>query len=418
MERDGWGDAPRHLSRGPPVPLLRTLLYLLRDRTGRLRFEKAKAHGNDIMNNLADKLANEGREKGRVLNINSLTVPDGWVDSAPVLCHQPLDYLTKLIVRACIEAPAKTLKFEAFSDRWMVTLGHMFGVVLDPGNYIKEVWRLAIPEGMKEVLWKEMNGAQVLGHRYHGRGHERSDMGRFCPCGLEMTLGHILVGCEVYMLQPLMEVLLAALDALHPGSSFKTLSPDSWGTSPWYPLLALGSLEELAYPIVKGRKKILRRLKKSRQQRVWMIGAYYWALWKWRMKEIHDAGFNFVPANCVASLRDTLAQPVPRHLLTQTVGDEGGEGLPGVAPDPAPAPLLGDLTKLPPPISLLARQNAGQRLSDRGKSILRALQMPDARGQRLSDRGKSILRALQVPDAHGAPAPRARRGSDPADPRR
>ena len=25
-----------------------------------------------------------------------------------------------------------------------------------------------IPEGMKEVLWKEMNGAQVLGHRYYG----------------------------------------------------------------------------------------------------------------------------------------------------------------------------------------------------------------------------------------------------------
>ena len=33
MERDGWGDAPRYLSRGPSTPLLQTLLYLLRDRT-------------------------------------------------------------------------------------------------------------------------------------------------------------------------------------------------------------------------------------------------------------------------------------------------------------------------------------------------------------------------------------------------
>jgi len=271
----------------------------------------------------------------------------------------------------------------------------MFGVVLDPGNYIKEVWRLAIPEGMKEVLWKEMNGAQVLGHRYHGRGYERSDMGRFCPCGLEMTLGHILVGCEVYVLQPLMEVLLAALGALHPGSSFKTLHPDSWGTSPWYPLLALGSLEEVTYPIVKGRKKILRGLKKSRQQRVWMIGAYYWALWKWRMKEIHDTGFNFLPANCVASLRDTLAQPVPKHLLAQTVGGEGSEEIPGVTPGQAHAPLLGDLTKLPPPVSHLVTRDVGQRLSDRGKSILRALRVPDASGRpRRVSRREAILQAL------------------------
>ena len=413
MERDGWGDAPRHLSRGPPVPLLRTLLYLLRDRTGRLQFEKAKAHGDDVMNNLADKLANEGREEGRVLDIGSLAVPEGWVDTAPVLCHQPLDYLTRLVIRARMGAPAKTLKFEAFSDRWMVTLGHMFGVVLDPGNYIKEVWHLAIPEGLKEVLWKEMNGAQVLGHRYHGRGHERSDMGRFCPCGREMALGHVLVGCEAYVLQPLMEVLLAALGTLHPSSSFKTLSPDSWGASPWYPLLALGSLEELAYPIVKGRKKILKGLKKSRQRRTWMIGTYYWALWKWRMKEVHDTGFNFVPANCAALLRDALALPVPEHLLTQEVGGEGDKEPPGVVPNQKPAPLLGDLTKLPPPMSHLAGRSAEQRLSDRGKSILRALRAPGAHElshltgrsaeQRLSDRGKSILRALRAPGAHERP---------------
>ena len=60
MERDGWGDAPRHMSRGPSTPLLQYLLYLLRDRTGRISFVKAKAHGDDLYNNIADKLANEG----------------------------------------------------------------------------------------------------------------------------------------------------------------------------------------------------------------------------------------------------------------------------------------------------------------------------------------------------------------------
>jgi len=46
-------------------------------------------------------------------------------------------------------------------------LGNMFRVVLDPGNHIYKVWGLSIPEGLKEVLWKEMNSAQVLGHRYY-----------------------------------------------------------------------------------------------------------------------------------------------------------------------------------------------------------------------------------------------------------
>ena len=395
MERDGWGDAPRHFSRGPPTPLLRALLHLLRDRTGRLRFEKAKAHGTDNMNNLADSLANEGRAKGRVLDISSLTVPDGWVDTAPVLCHQPLDYLTRLVVRARVSAPAATLKFEAFSDRWMVTIGLMFGVVLDPGNYIKKVWSLTVPEGLKEVLWKEMNGAQVIGHRYYGRGHTRSDMGRFCLCGSEMSLGHILLGCGAYNLQPLLASLQEVLGAIHPGSSFKTLSPDSWGTSPWYPLLALREIEEIAYPIVKGRKKILKNLKKSRQRREWIVGTYYWALWKWRMKEIHDDSFNFVPANCELSLRDMLNAPVPAHLLAAAEDSGPGEDSPRTEHNPKPAPQLGDLTKLPPPISHIAGGSAGKQLTRSGRSILRAIL---ARGKDESpqyvSRQEVILRAL------------------------
>ena len=361
----------------------------------RLRFEKAKAHGSDVMNNLADKLANEGQVNGRPLDIESLTVPSGWIDTAPVLCHQPLDYLTRLAVRARVAAPAKTLKFEAFSDRWMVTLGHMFGVVLDPGNHIKGVWHLSIPEGLKEVLWKEMNGAQVLGHRYYGQGHDRSDMGRFCRCGVEMSLGHVLLGCGAYQLQPLISILQTALGALHPESNFRTLSPDSWGASPWYPLLALKTLEEMAYPIVKGRKRILRKLKRTRQQREWIIGNYYWALWKWRMKEIHDTSFNFLPANCVASLHDTLAMPVPAHLLTRSAEDGGGEGPPLAVPGPASAALMGDLTKLPPPVSHVLAEGTGRRLSDKGKSILRALQAPTAiECPHSLPRGKVILRAL------------------------
>jgi len=91
-------------------------------------------------------------------------------------------------MRAMVQTPTDTIKFGAFSDRRTVTIGNMFGVVLDPGHHIGKVWRLAIPEGLKEVLWKEMNGALVLGHRYYGTGLPKSDMGWFCTCGDEMSL--------------------------------------------------------------------------------------------------------------------------------------------------------------------------------------------------------------------------------------
>jgi len=72
-----------------------------------------------------------------------------------------------------------------------------------------------------------------------------------------MTLGHILLGCGSYKLQLLMDVLLDILGKISLAHSFKTLHLDAWGTSPWYPLLALRELEETAFPIIKGRKKLL-----------------------------------------------------------------------------------------------------------------------------------------------------------------
>ena len=132
MERDGWGDAPWHMSCGAPTKLLQHFLHLLRDRTGRLTFEKAKAHGTDIMNNRADELANQGRTSGRVWDIGGLVVLGRWVDTAPVLCYQPLDYLTKLVVRHKNIPPVATVKFGSFLDRWVVTMGNMFGRIPRP----------------------------------------------------------------------------------------------------------------------------------------------------------------------------------------------------------------------------------------------------------------------------------------------
>lgn len=93
-----------------------------------------------MCNNITDKLTNQGRVTGRIFDIGALQVLAGWVDTSPVLCHQPLDYLTRLVVRHKRVPPAGTIKFCRFSNKWTVLLGNMFGRVLDPGQHIGNIW--------------------------------------------------------------------------------------------------------------------------------------------------------------------------------------------------------------------------------------------------------------------------------------
>ena len=163
---------------------------------------------------------------------------------------------------------------------------------------------------------------------------------------------------------------------MSPDDTFKTLHPDEWGYSLWYPLLALRAIEEAALPVFKGRKAILKALKKSRQRREWIIGNYYWALWKWRMKEIHEEKFKFVPRLCTELLRKTLLTPIPAHLLPVSSSDRGGSDTTSPAAEPGPITQKGDLTLLPPPVSCLVNDGAQACLSRKGKSILRAITVP------------------------------------------
>jgi len=111
------GDSPRHLTMGASTHLLQYALYLLWDRSGRISFVKAKAHADDANNNLADFLANQGRLQGCVMDLSQLVPPTNWVDTALVLAHQPLDFLTKLVVRHSVTAPTSMLRFTCFADR-------------------------------------------------------------------------------------------------------------------------------------------------------------------------------------------------------------------------------------------------------------------------------------------------------------
>ena len=380
MERDGWGDAPRHFSRDAPTGLLKSLLYLLRDRSGRIAFVKAKAHADDENNNLADFLANEGRLHGRLMDIGRLTVPPGWVDDFPVLCHQPLDYLTKLVVRHQVPAPSSTLQFTRFSDRWTVTLYNLFGVILDPGRYIANVWKINVPQKLRETLWKEMNGTLVLGHRYYGK----SDLGRWCKCGVALSLDHILVGCAHYKLGVLQAVLLEHLRRVSPKLPTRSLSLDEWGRSPWYPLLALCRIERNAFRPSKTVRRPNEALSLSRPVREWLIGTYFWHLWRWRMKEIHDSSFSFIPDRFVDTLATALAcaPPVPERPDKAPGASAPSRSSPPVSP---PAPGTAVTHGTPPPrapsvpnrrdniLWVLLSQPSAPQFSGRRAAILRTL---------------------------------------------
>ena len=92
---------------------------------------------------------------------------------------------------------------------------------------------------------------------------------------------------------------------------------------------------------------------------------------------------------------DTLSAPVPAHLLRQATTDVDGKEPPNGIPGPRAAPLVGDLGRLPPPVSHLLKQGDRVQLSTRSKAILRAIQAPIvAEHSRCLPRREAILRAL------------------------
>ena len=116
------------------------------------------------------------------------------------------------------------------------------------------------------------------------------------------------------------------------------------------------------------------------------------------MKDIHDASFSFVPHNCADSLRQRLLTPVPLHLLTQASGDDVDTDTQAAPNGFTPRVQTGDLTRLPPPVSMLtsgSKPERESRLSSRGEAILQALRgYGTTPGARVPSTRDKILRAL------------------------
>ena len=287
-ERDGWqsfrlldaalcSDARSHAN------IFRFLLYLLRSHVGRLDFSWVKGHSSDPMNCLADALANEGRIDGRVLDLGSFRPPPGWVDVSPVLNGTPLHDITTSLISAIIPIPLISDKFRVFRSQWYWFFRSVFSRSLDFGLYFSHIWSANLPAGFRNLIWKDSSAALPIGHRYHG---PLDDM-RFCPCSCPLSLSHILSGCDSFPISSLyVDILLPRLRELAPSVSYRTMFPDEWSSPDgvrWFPLLCLKSLE------YSGPSRAERRqLNSSRYDREWAIGSFFWAVWKYRMKLIHE----------------------------------------------------------------------------------------------------------------------------------
>ena len=287
-ERDGWqsfrlldaalcSDARSHAN------IFRFLLYLLRSHVGRLDFSWVKGHSSDYMNSLADALANEGRINGRELNMNFLRPPPNWVDVSPVLNGAPLHDITTSLTSAIIPAPLLSDKFRDFRSQWYWFFRSVFSRCLDFGLYYSHIWSANLPAGFRNLIWKDSSAALPISHRYHG---PLDDM-RTCPCSSPLSLSHILSGCDIFPISPLYgDILLPRLMEMAPSVSYRTMFPDEWSSPDgvrWFPLLCLKSLE-YSGPSRAEQKQ----LNSSRSDREWAIGSFFWALWKYRMKLIHE----------------------------------------------------------------------------------------------------------------------------------
>ena len=287
-ERDGWHsfrllDAALCSDARSHADMFHFLLYLLRSHVGRLDFSWVKGHSSDHMNYLADALANEGRINGRELNLGSFRPPPGWVDVSPVLNGAPLHDITASLTAAIIPTPLISDKFRVFRSQWYWFFRSTFSRCLDFGLYFSHIWSANLPAGFRNLIWKDSSAALPIGHRYHG---PLDDM-RICPCSSQLSLAHILSGCETFPISPLYhDILLPRLTELAPSVSCRTMFPDEWSSRDglfWFPLLCLKSLE-YSGPSRAER----RRLNSSRPDREWAIGSFFWAVWKYRMKLIHE----------------------------------------------------------------------------------------------------------------------------------
>ena len=294
LERNGWPSFPWLCRTTGPTPLtlagvFQHLLFLLRSHVGPLSFSKAVSHGSDEFNNAADFLANEARVSGRAFSLSDLVTPPGWVDLHPMLHHQSLSFLTSYSMRSLLEPPLLSLRISPFADKWTILFQHTFNTRVDIARHLPLLWKICIPPGLRELLWKSIFGALPLGTSWRSV----RDIGlSFCPCGRTepLDLFHIFMGCAYFPVAVLYRTVLwpALLSASGRGGGHILVDPERWYRLWWFPLLCFKRLSSCDTTPVQ-RSALCR----SVRQREWIYGSFLWELWCVRMKMAHDPSYFF-----------------------------------------------------------------------------------------------------------------------------
>ena len=234
---------------------------------------------------MADFYAKDGWESGFPLRLDLLHTPPGWVDVAPILRSSPLSALTRFLVRHTLPCPITDYRISPIADRWTYFMKRSFDTKVDLGACLPRLWKLCVPAGLRELLWKQIFDALPIGAKGDGRPHLQ-----FCLCGQPepLDLFHIFVGCSYFPISRLYStVLFPALVAATPGAgSHITVDPERWFRLWWFPLLCF---KRLAY--FNSTKKQRASLFRSVRHREWIYSSFLWTLWHTRMKLANEPGF-------------------------------------------------------------------------------------------------------------------------------
>ena len=177
-----------------------------------------------------------------------------------------------------------------------------FRVQVDLGPKLPYLWRLNVPPGLKELLWKSLFNALPLGTSW--RSHLSIGLD-YCPCGdpAPLTLFHIFSGCSYFPICPLYSgVLFPALWSASSCMKHLSNNPIRWHQQWWFPLLAFKELAASA-PDRKSRSALVR----SVRPREWIYRSFLWSLWKARMKIAHESDFSLSLDDLIGSLLTQFA---------------------------------------------------------------------------------------------------------------
>ena len=206
---------------------------------------------------------------------------------APILCGSPLSALTRFLVRHTLPCPITDYRVSPIADKWTYFMKRSFDTKVDLGACLPRLWKLCVPAGLRELLWKQIFDALPIRTKGDGRPHLQ-----FCPCGRmePLDLFHVFVGCSYFPVSHLYgTVLFPALVAATPGAgSHISVDPERWFCLWWFPLLCF---KRLAY--FDSTKKQCTSLFRSVRRREWIYGSFLWTLWHTRMKLANEPGFRF-----------------------------------------------------------------------------------------------------------------------------